>query len=341
MRKHPVAQMVVVGTIASVIGVALALAIDWFPTNAAAQADRVDTLFDVLLIVSVPVFVLVTTVVLFSVRLFRMRPGQEQQDGPPIHGNTRLEVLWTAVPAILLVGLCSYAYSILRDNERAQADELVVDVSSRQFAWRFAYPQAEGRPASSTELVLPRDRPVRFRVSTEDVIHSFWVPAFRVKIDAVPGITTEVRATPTRLGRYPVVCAELCGFGHAVMRSSARVVTPAAFDRWLARQAEGGAAPGGGGGAGDARFADARATFVANCGSCHTLAAAGTSGTIGPNLTTALAGRPEAEIRTDIVDPSARVADGFPDGVMPTDFEERLSAQQLDDLVAYLSSVSR
>src|SRR3981081_2445182 len=98
--------MFVIGAIATAIGIPVALAIPWFPTEAAAQAEKISTLYDVLLIASVPVFVLVETVVLYSVWKFRMRPGEEQKDGPPIHGNTRLEVIWTAVPAVLLVSPC-------------------------------------------------------------------------------------------------------------------------------------------------------------------------------------------------------------------------------------------
>lgn len=345
MRRHPVAQMVIVGAIASAIGIALALVIDWFPADAAKQAGPIDTLYDVLMIVSVPVFVLVTTVVLYCAWEFRMRPGQEQQDGPPIHGNTRLEVIWTAVPAIMLVALCSYAYAVLRDIEEKHPNTLVVNVSAQQFAWRYSYPQEDGRRAvDSTMLVLPKDRPVLFKVRAEDVIHDFWVPAFRVKIDAVPGITTEVRATPTRTGRYPVVCAELCGLGHAVMRSTAWVVTPASFDRWLARQGEPAAPAGGGGGGESGGGADlaaiGRETFTTSCGSCHTLADAGTSGTVGPDLTTALRGQSADEIRESIVDPGAKITSGFSDD-MPPNFSETLSAEQIDGLVTYLTSVAR
>ncbi len=347
MRRHPVAQMVIVGAIASAIGIAIALVIDWFPADAAEQAKPIDTLYDVLMIVSVPVFVLVTVVTLFAAWNFRMRPGQEHEDGPPIHGNTRLEVIWTAVPAIILVSLCSYAYVVLRDIEEKQPNTLVVHVTGQQFAWRYRYPQEGGRAIETTALVLPKDRPVLFKVDAMDVIHDFWVPAFRVKIDAVPGITTEVRATPTKLGRFPVVCAELCGLGHAVMRSTVRVVSPAAWDRWIEEQsapappaAGGGGGETGGGGASDLA-ALGRETFVSSCGSCHTLADAGTSGSAGPDLTTALAGQDEATIREDIVDPDARITEGFQAGVMPGNFAETLSTEQIDGLVAYLASVSR
>ena len=345
MRRHPTIALVAIGTVASAIGIALALWIDWFPADAAEQAAPIDTLYDVLMIVSVPIFVLVTTVVLYCVWAFRMRPGQEDEDGPPIHGNTRLEVIWTAVPAILLVSLCSYAYAVLTDIETKHDDALVVDVRAVQFAWTFSYPQVDGRPTSTT-LMLPKDRPVLFKIRTEDVIHDFWVPAFRVKIDAVPGITTEVRATPTRLGSFPVVCAELCGLGHATMRATARVVTPAAFDRWVADQSApipGGDQAGGGELDEEQLIALGRETFTgaAACGACHRLADAGTTGTTGPDLDTSIAGWSEEQIREAIIDPDAEVPPGYSAGVMPGNFEETLSQQQLDGLVAYLATVSR
>jgi cytochrome c oxidase subunit II len=346
VRRHPIIQMVVIGSIASAIGIVLALWINWFPADAAKQGKRIDTLYDVLMIVSIPIFVLVVTVVLYSVWAFRMRPGQEQEDGPPIHGNTRLEVFWTAIPAILLVSLCSYAYAVLNDIEETHADELVVKVQAVQFAWTFTYPQASGRAVVSNQLYLPKDQPVRFDVRTKDVLHDFWVPAFRVKIDAVPGITTRLRVTPTKLGTFPVVCAELCGLGHSVMRSTAHVLTPAAFDRWLAGKSAPAPAAGGGDGEPLSReqlVALGRETFTGDggCGACHTLAEAGTTGTTGPDLDRALSGQSEEELRTNIVDPNARIASGYAANIMPPSFEQTLSSQQLDGLVAYLATVSK
>ncbi len=346
MRRHPIIQMVVIGAIASAIGIVLALWINWFPADAAKQGKPIDTLYDVLMIVSIPIFVLVVTVILYSVWAFRMRPGQEHEDGPPIHGHTRLEVFWTAIPAILLVSLCSYAYAVLDDIETKHDDELVVKVQAEQFAWTFSYPQESGRPVVSTQLYLPKDQPVRFDIQSRDVLHDFWVPAFRVKIDAVPGITTRLRVTPTKLGSYPVVCAELCGLGHSVMRSTAHVVTPAAFDRWLADKQ----APAPAAGGGETRqlsqqelIALGRETFVGDggCGACHTLADAGTTAETGPDLDRVLAGQGEEQIRTDIVDPNADIASGYAANIMPSTFVQTLSSQQLDGLVAYLATVSK
>jgi cytochrome c oxidase subunit 2 len=232
-----------IGIVASLIGVAIALAIDWFPVNAANSTKDIDTLYDVLLIVSVPVFVLVMTIAIYSVVRFRARPG-DRGDGAPIHGNTRLEVIWVVIPTIIVTALAVYAWIVLDDVEASKPDELRVTVVGQQFTWRFEYPQY-GK-VSSTQLYLPKDRPVKFDVLTKDVLHSFWVPSFRLKTDAVPGLTTYIRLTPSRLGRYDVVCAELCGIGHSTMRQYAHVLEPPEFDTWVQRQKAGGGGSGGG-----------------------------------------------------------------------------------------------
>src|SRR5581483_9465518 len=164
--------MVVVGVIATAIGIPIALIIPWFPHIASKQAHNTKTVYDVLLIASVPIFVLVETVVLFSVWKFRMRPGQENEDGPPIHGNTRLEVVWTAIPAMLLVSLAAFAYTQLHTNEKSQSGEMTVNVTARQFAFEFSYPRGTGQVVSS-KLYLAQNKPVVFKLRSIDVIHSF------------------------------------------------------------------------------------------------------------------------------------------------------------------------
>lgn len=223
------------GLIATAIGVALSFAIHWFPVQASRQAHETDTLYHVLVIASIPIFVLVVTVILFSVWHFRVRPGQELADGAPIHGNTRLEVFWTAIPAALLLGMVSYSFVVLHKNEVKPAREIVVEVTGQQFAWSYEYPSSVtgGAPLKSTQLYVPDNESVDFEIRSLDVIHAFWIPAFRLQIDAVPGITTSYRATPDRLGSYPVVCNLLCGVGHGLMRSTIHVVPPTAFQSWL------------------------------------------------------------------------------------------------------------
>jgi cytochrome c oxidase subunit II len=336
-------QMLVIGGIASALGIALALLIDWFPVPASEQAGPIDTLWDVLLIASVPIFVLMQTIVLFSAWKFRMRPGDELKDGPPIHGNTKLEIIWTAIPAILLVGLCTYAFVVLQDIEKAEANTMEVRVVGEQFTWTFYYQDGQEEIASP-QLILPVDRPVRFTVQSKDVIHDFFVPAFRMKIDAVPGIDTRLRVTPNREGEFPVVCAELCGLGHSTMRQTAVVVPQQEFESRLAELREGAQGGGGGGGGEQAQSTDGEELFTtaaqpAACGTCHTLSDAGTTGTTGPNLDDALAGASEDDIRTAITDPEADIAEGFSGGLMPN-YGESLSEEQVNALVEYLTEVS-
>jgi cytochrome c oxidase subunit II len=342
--RAQVRTMLLIGAVASALGIALALLIDWFPVPASEQAGPIDTLWDVLLIASVPIFVLVETVVLYSAIKFRMKPGEELKDGPPIHGNTRLEIIWTAIPAILLVALCTYAYVVLTDIEdsKAQAaDRMEVRVVGEQFTWTFFYPREGREEIASPQLYLPIGKEVDFTVQSKDVIHDFWVPAFRMKIDAVPGIDTHIKVTPNRLGEYPVVCAELCGLGHSTMRQTAHVMSQEEFDAKLAEIARGPAA-GGGGGAGEDEtdgktlFTDAAQPTA--CGSCHTLADAGTTGTTGPNLDDVLPDLSEEQIRASIVDPDAEITSGFAAGLMPR-YGDSLSDEQVDALVQYLMEV--
>jgi cytochrome c oxidase subunit 2 len=243
MRNRPIVQLIVIGVIGCAIGIPIALIIPWFPTDASTQAHHIHTLYDVLLIATVPVFVLVETVVLYSVWKFRMKPGEEEKDGPPIHGNTRLEVVWTAVPAVLIVSLTAYAYSVLRTNEKAHKGETIVNVTERQFAFEFSYPQADGKTIVSSDLYLAQNQPVKFQIRSLDVIHSFFVPDFSEKIDAVPGITTDLRVTPTKLGNYPAECTELCGAGHSFMRAPVHVISPTAYRTWISSQKPNGTPP--------------------------------------------------------------------------------------------------
>jgi cytochrome c oxidase subunit II len=365
-----------------VVGVAILLPIclfliPWWPADASNQASNVHTLYDVLLIATVPIFVLVLTVVLFSVWRFRMKPGEEDKDGPPIHGNTRLEVVWTAVPALLILSMCIYAYTVLRSNEASHRGEMTVNVTARQFAFEFSYPQSGSNQVVSPVLYLPKGRPVVFKLRSLDVIHSFFVPQFSEKLDAVPGITTTLRVTPTRLGTYPAECTELCGAGHSLMRATVHVVSPAFFTAWLRSQKlnatppvgvppPNGAQPGvptgsatpsassSSSSATSAATGKAIFTGVGTCGSCHTLAAAGTTGTVGPDLTQRLAsdcakpasmkirGKTLAEcIHTAVTDPYAYIPTGFHAGIMPPSFAKTLGPNDIQALVNYLVSVTK
>jgi cytochrome c oxidase subunit 2 len=239
-KQRPLVLAIVAALIATAIGLVLGYTIHWFPVQASTQAHNTDKLYHVLVDASIPIFVLVVTVILYSVWQFRMRPGEELKDGPPIHGNTRLEVFWTTIPALILLGLVSYSFVILNDNEKKPSGvpEIQIGVTGQQFYWSYQYPPSVtgGAPLSSYELYIPEGDTVYFNMRSKDVIHAFWIPAFRLQEDVVPGITTRYRATPDRLGTYPVVCNLLCGLGHSTMRSAVHVVPPAQFRAWLKSQ---------------------------------------------------------------------------------------------------------
>jgi cytochrome c oxidase subunit 2 len=274
-------------------------------------------------------------VIVYSLWKFRAAPDDDS-DGPPIHGHTGLEITWTAIPTALVVAIAVVSAIVLAKNGNAGRNPLRVDVTAQQFAWSFGYPGHQN--LTSGDLRLPIDRKVELRLKSLDVVHSFWVPEFGQKQDAVPGITTKLVITPDRIGTYPVLCTELCGLGHAVMRTSAIVMKQSAFDAWVNKQGK--AVSGTGGQAG-------KTVFVNNgCNSCHTLKAAGATAKVGPDLDKLSqaakgAGKPlEAFVRESIVDPNAYVAPGYPKNVMPATFSQ-LPKTQLDALVQYLISSSK
>jgi cytochrome c oxidase subunit II len=239
MLRRSLTWAIVAGVLATAIGIVLSYVIHWFPPEASVQARNTDRLFHILVIASIPIFVLVVTVILYSVWQFRMRPGQELQDGPPIHGSTRLEVIWTTLPAVMILAMVSYSFVVLHENEEKPAGkEIQIDVTGQQFFWSYSYPSSVtgGAPLKTYALYVPKGESVYFRLHSKDVIHAFWIPAFRLQEDVVPGITTHYRVTPIRLGSYPVVCNLLCGVGHSLMRSTVHVVTQAQFAAWLKSQ---------------------------------------------------------------------------------------------------------
>jgi cytochrome c oxidase subunit 2 len=315
--------MVLVGV---AVGGALALVavlIPWLPSADSSEAHKVDDVYWFVTIICMAIFALVAGVSVYAVWKFRAAPDDEE-DGSPIHGHTGLEVVWTAVPAALVTAISIYSGVVLVQVERIPAEHRVIEVTAQQFAWSFTYPEAK---VTSGQLALPINQPVELKLTAKDVIHSFWVPEWRMKKDAVPGIETDVIVTPTKLGTFTVICTELCGLGHAAMRAQALVLTQAGFERWLNKEKEAAAAAGS---------AQGKTLFTQQCGTCHALADAGTTAEVGPDLDKVLAGKNADFIRKSIVDPNAEIAPGFQPNVMPGNFGESLSQQQLDSLVEYL-----
>jgi len=228
--RKAIVHLVALGVVIAVPVTLVAVRFQWLPTSASEEFDRIQDVYWFATVMSIAIFSLVTAVVVYSVWKWRV-PRDDDRDGPPIHGNTGLEIAWTAVPALLVIALGIVSAVVLSENGQAGPQPLQVRVIGQQFAWKFTYP--DYGDLTSGELVLPVDREAKFTMESVDVIHSFWVPNFGQKMDAVPGIETTILVTPTRTGQFAVVCAELCGLGHATMRARARVVTQQEFDAWV------------------------------------------------------------------------------------------------------------
>jgi cytochrome c oxidase subunit 2 len=315
------------------------IAADLMPVQASAQAVSIDWLWDLELMMISFLFALIVVPMAYSLVVFRRKKG-ETGEGLHMEGNTTLEVTWTVVPLFIVLAFAYLGAYSLGETRRLNPDAMVVNVTAQQFAFSFEYPTFGG--FVSDELYLPVDKQVVLKMTSRDVIHSFWVPEFRIKQDIVPGRVTEYRITPTLLTAeqpFKVRCAELCGASHAYMQSNVRVVAQEEFDAWVAvRQEEAAAA---------AQTPEGRGATLAvqnGCRGCHTVD--GGAGT-GPTWFH-LYGEPvqladgstvtadDAYIKESILDPQAKLVAGFESVVMPTyDFTD----EQIADIIAYLKTL--
>ncbi|NEQ99077.1 MAG: cytochrome c oxidase subunit II [Cyanothece sp. SIO2G6] len=264
------------------------------PIQASTAAPAVDSIFNVMVIIGTALFIIVEGAILYFAIRYR-RPKDDDSDGVPLEGNLQLEIFWTAIPAIIVIGLGVYSVDVYREmgglsvGEHAmhssmmmgqasstlvaqapsdvvsdvptlladasdddastakygfgaapgaeeQAPDVVVNVTGMQFAWLYEYPNEDD--LMTAELHIPVNKDVQLNLEATDVIHSFWVPAFRLKQDAIPGKPTQLRFVATRPGTYDVVCAELCGSYHGGMRSEVIVHTEEEYQEWLVEEME-------------------------------------------------------------------------------------------------------
>ena len=219
-----------VWVVLSVLGVVLVAGIQIIPVIASREAEIENSAFVLLTAASVPVLMLV--VVGLAYTALRFRATDEMADGPPIHGHAGFQAVWLGISLMLVLGLFAYGAIGLVEIRGAQTADFEVNVSAEQWAWHYEYP-ATG--VKSTELHIPVDRRVHLTITSIDVIHSFWVPAFGIKQDAVPGRPTQVYLTTTHSGTYPGMCSELCGLGHTGMTTTVVVSDQAALDAWLSQ----------------------------------------------------------------------------------------------------------
>lgn len=234
MTRLPILKMVLATVVLGAIQSVILLQFDWFGDAGSTAAGPIDTLMDVTIVISSFVFAIVCVALGYALIKWRAKPGDES-DGLPIHGNTKLEIIWTIIPVILVMGLGGYSWAVLNDIEKTDENALHVNAYAQQFAWTFGYPE-DGNKWSEGELHVPVNRQVIFDLQAQDVIHSFWVPEWRIKKDAVPGLATDVVVTPDKEGTYQLICVELCGIGHTTMRAIVVVESEEKYEAWLRKQ---------------------------------------------------------------------------------------------------------
>jgi cytochrome c oxidase subunit 2 len=230
--RLPIVKMLAATLVATAAISAVMVSINWDGQEASTAAPKIDDLLNVMIVLSSFVFSLVMVMLFYALWKFKAKPGDES-DGEPIHGNTRLEVAWTLIPTVIVLFAGGYSWSVLNEIEKPADNPLTVDVFSQQYAWSFGYP-GKGMAYAEGELHVPVNRQVQFKMHAQDVIHSFWVPEWRIKKDNVPGITTTAIVTPDKVGTYQLICTELCGFGHASMRAKVVVEPAPKFREWVA-----------------------------------------------------------------------------------------------------------
>lgn len=234
------------GTIAAIIWVVatgfsllFAALINPFPTIGAEEAEVVDHAFYVMTYMAAPIFGLVIAIMTYS--LLRFRASGPEEDGAPIRGTGAIPKVWVLLTSALCGVLIVYpGLTGLAELRQEKTPELTVKMTAARWSWVAEYDETPVMVAGRQELVLPADRHVQFDITAVDVLHAFWVPAFRLKIDAVPGQVTTLNLTPTVEGNYEedasyrIQCTELCGLQHAGMWMPVRVVSGEEFDAWLA-----------------------------------------------------------------------------------------------------------
>jgi cytochrome c oxidase subunit II len=324
--------LVVVTTILVYLGLNSA---NLMPTAASAQATPIDWMWNLEVIFMSFFFALIVVPMTYSLIVFRRRKG-DTTDAEHMEGNTKLEIAWTIVPLFIVTAFAYIGAANLAETRRVDPDAMIVEVTGLQWSWNFKYP-AYG--VVSDELHVPEGKQVLLQMTSLDVIHSFWVPEFRVKEDVVPGRITELRITPTLIGDYKVRCAELCGTSHAYMEKPVVISSQADFDVWMAEQVElaeeAAATPEGRG----------QALVAANgCAACHSTTGAQGIGPTWRGLfgseepltdgTTVIAD--EAYIAESIHDPQAKIVAGFETQLMPT---YGFTEEQIADIVAYIKTL--
>lgn len=300
----------------------------------AIQADR---LWDVTFGIAAVVFILVEGGLLFIVLRYRASRKGAPAEPKQVHGHTKLELLWTAIPAVILTGIAFMTVPVIFDQAREPKNALKVEVIGHQWWWEYRY---DNGVVTANELYIPTGRPVLLSLKSTDVIHSYWIPKLAGKQDVVPGRINKLTIQATNPGEYLGQCAEYCGLSHANMRAKAVALDPEDFDRWVSEQLAD-AVDDPSVAAGKELFLTGSFAGGQSCAACHSIKGTAAAGVIGPNLTH-LASRDrfagemfeldEENLKKWLADPPNQK----PGSRMP---DLGLNQRQINDLTAYLLSL--
>ena len=301
----------------------------FFPEQASNFAGNVDALFLFILLTCLFFAVLVSLLAIYAA--FKYRRTSPGEIGSDIEGNTVLEIGWTVIPLIIALGMFAWGAVIYVNYRIAPKDTLDIYVVGKQWMWKLQQPNGK---REIDELHIPVNRDIKLILGSEDVIHNFYVPAFRVKMDVVPGRYNTMWFRPTKIGKYHFFCSQYCGTNHAAMGGWVTVMDPAEYAAWLSNEA------------GDVNPASAGEKLFTQlaCVTCHlangTGRAPSLNGVYGAKVlladgTTVLAD--DAYIRESILQPKAKIVAGY-QPVMPT-FQGLVSEEQILNLTAYIKSL--
>jgi cytochrome c oxidase subunit 2 len=309
----------------------------WIPEAASNLASKVDGLLLVITFISIFFFVLISAVLIYFAVKYRRRSDDEET--PYITGNQTLEIIWTVIPSILLILLFVYGFVVYKDMRTPPKDAVDITVTGKQWLWTFEYYNGK---KTLNELYVRQNRPVRMVMQADDVLHSFFVPAFRVKQDLIPGRYTQLWFTPTKIGTFDLFCAEYCGTGHSKMLGKVIVLSPEAYDIW-----EKGVAVDDGEAVASLPPAELGEKLYKGkgCNACHSVDG---SVVIGPSFKGLYEREGELEdgasytadenyIMQSILEPQEQIVKGF-QPVMPS-FKGILSDAEITAIIAYIKTL--
>jgi len=306
----------------------------WLPEVASNLAGKVDAVIWFITVISLVFFILISIFLVYFAIRYRRR--QENEETPYITGSHVLETIWTIIPSILLIVIFVYGFVVYKDMRTPPEDSLEVTVIGRQWLWQFKYNNGK---TTLNELYIPEGRPIKLVMTSEDVLHSFFVPAFRVKQDLVGGMYTYLWFTPTKTGTYELYCTEYCGTGHSAMLGKVIVMSPEEYEKWEKGEEEKAVASLPPAELGKQLYTQR------GCNACHSIDG---SSLVGPTWK-GLYGHEvvmqdgtkvtadENYIREAILEPQAKMVKGF-GPVMPS-FKGVISDDEITDLIAYIKTL--